>query len=119
MSKEIENIALSIKPTNETRTISSTLFQNARTSTAARTAGTPSATALRPAPAITGGGVVVDDCGSGDPDLLGRPADGDNEVEGLTPASVGSGLGTVSVVKRVVVLRMVEVESAPSPSPSP
>ena len=60
---------------------------------------------MRPAPPTTG----WEGCGT--PDLVGRPADG-AEVVGLTTVlRVGPPLGTVRVVKRVVVTWVVEVVS--------
>jgi hypothetical protein len=58
---------------------------------------------------------VVDEDGTLD-DLLGRPTDAlvgrpDDGAGVVTSALVGSGLGTVRVVKRVVVSSVVEVES--------
>lgn len=80
---------------------------------------------MRPAPPVTGS-VVVD----GKPDVVGKPADGADEsadegvvcstaVVGSSTGVVGSGLGTVSVVKRVVVIAVVEVKSASSSSSPP
>lgn len=47
--------------------------------------------------------------------MTGKPADGADERLGL--AGVGPALGTVRVVKRVVVTLAVEVESTSSPEP--
>lgn len=83
---------------------------------------------MRPAPANTG--IVVTDGEAGEPDLIGRPADGDHDNdddcgkdgddgddEVLTAEPVASDLGTVRVVKRVAVTRAVDVESVFSLSP--
>ncbi|KAL2256366.1 hypothetical protein VTK26DRAFT_1782 [Humicola hyalothermophila] len=75
---------------------------------AATATGRPSATAaLRAAPAMTGWEVE----GRATPEVAGKPAHG-AELLGLTSVlGVGPPLGTVRVVKRVVVILVIEVES--------